>query len=93
MCTLSMEVEVSRTRRVFEFIILSRDTDFGMSTNFKSLRASDCTSCGVTQDMSAYWTPALYFMHTDGRAELVPEVGGMLAYVEYSGLPRFMHRV
>ncbi|KAJ5089095.1 hypothetical protein N7532_007779 [Penicillium argentinense] len=54
--------------------------NFGMSTDFQSLRESSCTSCGVTQDMSAYWTPALYFMHTDGTAELVPEVGGMLAY-------------
>jgi hypothetical protein len=31
--------------------------------------------------MSAYWTPALYFMHTNGSAEIVEEVGGMLAYV------------
>ncbi|CAG8283127.1 unnamed protein product [Penicillium olsonii] len=35
---------------------------------------------GITQDKSAYWTPALYFMHTNGSAEMVEEVGGMLAY-------------
>jgi len=52
-----------------------------MSANFESLLESDCTSCGVTQDKSAYWTPALYFMHNDGTAEMVPQVGGMLAYV------------
>lgn len=50
-----------------------------MSTDMETLRESSCTSCAVEQDMSAYWTPALYFMHTDGSAELVEEVGGMLA--------------
>ena len=52
-----------------------------MSSTEQTLRESSCTSCAVTQDMSAYWTPALYFMHTNGSAELVEEVGGMLAYV------------
>jgi hypothetical protein len=55
--------------------------DFGMSANYETLLESDCTSCGVEQDKSAYWTPALYFMHTDGTAEMVDQVGGMLAYV------------
>ncbi|KAJ5272486.1 hypothetical protein N7478_007611 [Penicillium angulare] len=54
--------------------------NFGLSSDMDTLRESDCTSCGVTQDMSAYWTPALYFMHTNGSAQVVPEVGGMLAY-------------
>jgi hypothetical protein len=40
----------------------------------------DCTSCEVTQDQSAYWTPPLYFEHKDGTVEMVPNVGGMLAY-------------
>ncbi|KAJ5775374.1 uncharacterized protein N7511_000385 [Penicillium nucicola] len=53
---------------------------FGMSSTEDSLLESSCTSCAVTQDKSAYWTPALYFMHTNGSAELVEEVGGMLAY-------------
>ncbi|KAJ5381906.1 uncharacterized protein N7496_004334 [Penicillium cataractarum] len=53
---------------------------FSMNSNMQTLRESSCTSCAVTQDLSAYWTPALYFMHTNGSAELVEEVGGMLAY-------------
>lgn len=57
--------------------------DFGMNSNMQTLRESSCTSCAVTQDLSAYWTPALYFMHTNGSAELVEEVGGMLAYVHF----------
>ncbi|KAF3396081.1 hypothetical protein F1880_006660 [Penicillium rolfsii] len=54
--------------------------NFGMNSNMQTLRESSCTSCAVTQDKSAYWTPTLYFMHTNGSAELVEEVGGMLAY-------------
>ena len=50
-----------------------------MSSDQNSLLGSSCTSCAVAQDKSAYWTPALYFMHTNGSAELVEEVGGMLA--------------
>lgn len=57
--------------------------DFGMTSNMQTLRESSCTSCAVTQDLSAYWTPALYFMHSNGSAELVEEVGGMLAYVHF----------
>ncbi|KAJ5688885.1 hypothetical protein N7462_003277, partial [Penicillium macrosclerotiorum] len=54
--------------------------NFGMSADMDTLLESSCTSCAVTQDLSAYWTPALYFMHTNGSAELVEQVGGMLAY-------------
>jgi len=38
----------------------------------------ECTSCGVTQDKSSYWAPALYFQHDGGDYELVEQVGGML---------------
>ncbi|GES58075.1 WSC-domain-containing protein [Aspergillus terreus] len=53
---------------------------FGMTADTETLRAGQCTSCGVKQDKSAYWAPALYFMHENGEAEIVEEVGGMLAY-------------
>lgn len=52
---------------------------FGFSANEASLKASDCTSCAVTQDKSAYWTPSLMFMHDNGISEMVTQVGGMLA--------------
>lgn len=51
----------------------------GFNADYQSLTSSNCTSCEVTQDHSAYWTPALYFMYTDGTAVMVPQVGGMLA--------------
>lgn len=53
--------------------------DFGMETSYESLVAANCTSCGVTQDKSAYWTPALYFIYPNNTAEVVEQVGGMLA--------------
>lgn len=53
-------------------------SDFAMSVTSEKLLASDCTSCEVLQDKSAYWAPSLYFIHADGRGELVKQVGGML---------------
>lgn len=50
-----------------------------MSADQETLQATDCTSCGVTQDHSAYWHPALYFLHDNGTAEMAQEEGGMLA--------------
>lgn len=55
-----------------------------MKTNYEDLAQCadeeyDCTSCGVREDMSAYWTPPLYFEHQNGTTEMVPNVGGMLA--------------
>lgn len=55
-------------------------TGFGLNPSYEDLMKGDCTSCGVKQDMSAYWAPALYFKHDDGEYELVNQVGGMLAY-------------
>ncbi|QUC22380.1 uncharacterized protein UV8b_06621 [Ustilaginoidea virens] len=54
---------------------------FSDNSNTLDLLEGDCTSCRVTQDKSSYWTPALYFQdNTTGNVELVPQVGGMLAY-------------
>jgi len=44
------------------------------------LRQSECTSCQFNDDKSAYWTPSLHFAHENGKTEIVPQVGGMLAY-------------
>ncbi|PLB51955.1 hypothetical protein P170DRAFT_422884 [Aspergillus steynii IBT 23096] len=55
-------------------------SSFAMTVDEASLKESECTSCAVTQDKSAYWAPALYFMHENGDTEIVEQVGGMLAY-------------
>lgn len=56
------------------------DTGFSVSSGTPELLAGECTSCQVSEDKSAYWTPALYFQHAStGNFELVQQVGGMLA--------------
>lgn len=51
-----------------------------MSSTNAELVNGDCTSCAVTEDKSVYWVPAMYFQHANGSYELVPQVGGTLAY-------------
>ncbi|KAM0143762.1 hypothetical protein ACHAP3_001022 [Botrytis cinerea] len=54
---------------------------FGESSGYEELMAGNCTSCEVSQDKSAYWTPSLYFIDAaTGEYKLVEQVGGMLAY-------------
>lgn len=55
-----------------------------MESTYADLTAEGaCTSCAVTQDHSAYWTPALYFVYSNGSSVIVPQIGGMLAYYLY----------
>jgi hypothetical protein len=54
---------------------------FSETASWESLVGGSCTSCQVTQDKSAYWTPPLYFQSSSGEFTLVEQVGGMLAYV------------
>ncbi|KAH6611387.1 hypothetical protein Trco_001407 [Trichoderma cornu-damae] len=54
---------------------------FSETSGTAELLNGNCTSCRVTQDKSGYWHPALYFQDANTKQyELVPQVGGMLAY-------------
>ena len=54
------------------------------STTVEQLLASNCTSCPILQDKSAYWTPQMYFHDkTNDSYELVPEVPGHAVYYKY----------
>ncbi|KAI1414345.1 hypothetical protein F5Y13DRAFT_188452 [Hypoxylon sp. FL1857] len=54
---------------------------FSLGATYEDLMGGSCTSCAVKQDMSAYWTPAFYFQDAETKEfNLVPQVGGMLAY-------------
>ncbi len=64
---------------IYMLITISFLSAFGLNSSPEDLIGSNCTSCAVTQDKSAYWTPALYFVDSNGTAELVENVGGMLA--------------
>ncbi|KAF2467856.1 WSC domain-containing protein [Lindgomyces ingoldianus] len=60
--------------------VIHGGSNFGMDTTYADLRASECTSCRVKEDKSAYWTPSMNFIFENGTTVLVPQVGGMLAY-------------
>ena len=53
--------------------------DLGLSSTYDSLQSSNCTSCEIEKDLSAYWTPLLYYEHANGSFEEVPN-GGMTVY-------------
>lgn len=55
-------------------------TGFTESAGSDELLAGDCTSCAVSEDKSAYWTPPMYFKDAStGEYTLVDQVGGMLS--------------
>ncbi|KAH9959194.1 hypothetical protein BC827DRAFT_1301881 [Russula dissimulans] len=51
----------------------------GFSTTFADLRNSDCTTCKVKDDKSAYWIPELYYQYKNESFQAVSH-GGMLVY-------------
>ncbi|KAJ7596656.1 hypothetical protein C8J56DRAFT_918004 [Mycena floridula] len=59
---------------------VSGASGFGLNSTYQQMRDSDCTSCMVQQDKSAYWTPALYFQWANGSVTLVDQMGGGLIY-------------
>jgi hypothetical protein len=74
---------------------ISGGNGFGFTTNFDQMRASTCSSCPIKKDLSAYWTPKLYFIAEDGTFEDVPQAGegtgrtgGMTVYYQQRGGPK-----
>ncbi|KAJ9638649.1 hypothetical protein H2204_004125 [Knufia peltigerae] len=55
-------------------------SNLGLDSTIEELMASNCTSCSITQDHSAYWAPRMYFQHSNGTFEMVPTSGGMTVY-------------
>ncbi|KAI5799320.1 hypothetical protein DFH27DRAFT_591416 [Peziza echinospora] len=53
---------------------------FSMGATNADLMKGTCSSCQVKEDLSSYWTPALYFEGADGKQQVVPQTGGMLVY-------------
>ena len=55
--------------------------DIGPSSTYDSLQSSSCTSCEIEKDLSAYWTPLLYYAHANGTFEEVPNTGMAVYYL------------
>ena len=61
--------------------ITDSNLDFGVSSTPASLLNSDCTSCEITADKSAYWAPTLYYNYPNGTFLEVPHNGGVVYYL------------
>lgn len=55
-------------------------SDMALDVSYDELLASNCTSCSVRQDKSAYWSPYLYFQHANGTLQMVLKSGGLTVY-------------
>ncbi|KAI0245871.1 hypothetical protein BJV78DRAFT_1079384, partial [Lactifluus subvellereus] len=51
----------------------------GYGTTFGDLRNSQCSTCKVKDDKSAYWIPQLYYQYKNGSFQAVTH-GGMIVY-------------
>lgn len=56
-------------------------TDIDIDSTFESLQKSECTSCNIDSDKSAYWTPTLYYQRKDGSIVEVPQEGVIIYYL------------
>ncbi|KAI9880513.1 MAG: hypothetical protein M1830_002553 [Pleopsidium flavum] len=55
---------------------------FGFTMDYAQARASSCSSCTVTKDMSNYWVPTLYLKAKNGSFISVKQNGGATVYYE-----------
>lgn len=56
-------------------------TDINTTSTFASLSAASCTSCSIQKDLSAYWTPLLYYQFANGSFINVPNDGTVVYYL------------
>lgn len=73
---------------------ISGGNGFGFTTDYDKMRKSTCSSCPIKKDLSAYWTPKLYYQAENGTFEDVPQAGegngktgGMTVYYQQRGGP------
>ena len=52
-----------------------------MNSTYNSLLNSECTSCEIRADKSAYWTPLLYYQYPNGSFIDVPHGGSVVYYL------------
>lgn len=59
----------------------NESVDIGVDATFDSLLNSECTSCEIEADKSAYWTPLLYYEYPNGSSYEVPHAGSVVYYL------------
>lgn len=55
---------------------------FDLTLDYDKTQTSNCTTCGVTKDLSNYWVPTLYFRAENGSFINVEQVGGINVYYQ-----------
>ena len=55
--------------------------DINQYSTYDTLQQTDCSTCEVQADHSAYWTPQLYYYHSNGTVQEVRNVGMTVYYV------------
>ena len=60
---------------------LTIHVDIGINATADSMTNSECTSCEINADKSAYWSPTLYYRYPNGSFLEVPHDGGVVYYL------------
>lgn len=55
--------------------------DIGVNSTYQSMVNSECSSCEIGADKSAYWTPLLYYWYPNGSFYEVPHSGSVVYYL------------
>lgn len=55
---------------------------FGWDLDYNKTQTSNCTTCGVSKDLSNYWVPKVYFHAENGSYVSVEQVGGVNVYYQ-----------
>ncbi|KAH8887849.1 hypothetical protein GQ53DRAFT_271453 [Thozetella sp. PMI_491] len=55
---------------------------FTSNMTYETTQTSQCTTCGVTKDLSNYWVPTVYFQAANGSFVSVEQVGGINIYYQ-----------
>ncbi|KIV86256.1 hypothetical protein PV11_01876 [Exophiala sideris] len=61
--------------------LLSGATNVNTTSDYDSLSAASCTSCSIQKDLSAYWTPLMYYQFANGSFTPVPNGGTVVYYL------------
>ncbi|KAK5166109.1 uncharacterized protein LTR77_008370 [Saxophila tyrrhenica] len=56
-------------------------SNIGVNATFNTLLNSECTSCEIAADKSAYWTPILYYQYPNNTFLEVPHSGSVVYYL------------
>ncbi|KAI4222666.1 MAG: hypothetical protein L6R36_005974 [Xanthoria steineri] len=56
-------------------------SNINAQSTYDSLLQAPCSTCEIQDDKSAYWTPSLYYQHSNGSFEEVPNNGMAVYYL------------